>query len=172
MTIEQRLRSIETKRLRLMEEISGLTPDQCVAHPRPEKWSIQEIIEHLVLAEADVLGDLSALEQLEPGRRSLKDRALYLVVMFILRFDIPVRVPSRGMIPTGDASVHELGLRWEANHRRLRAWVAASEEKHLDRPLFRHPIAGAMTTTQSLRMLEVHLDRHTRQVHTRLQLMR
>ncbi len=31
-------------------------------------------------------------------------------------------------------------------------------------PLFRHPIAGPLTTAHALRMLEVHLDRHIRQI--------
>jgi len=163
-SIENRLGSIEAKRARLMDLLSAMDPAVVTAHPRPGKWSILEIVEHLVLSEVGVFGDLAELEHRTPQRRSPKDRILYLVVLFILRFDVPVRVPSRAMIPKGILSLQELRRQWEANHDRLRAWAANSDPRKLRRPLFLHPVAGPMTTVQSLRMLEIHLDRHTRQI--------
>jgi hypothetical protein len=164
LTLVRRLRSIEAKRARLLDSIAGIEPARLAAHPRPGKWSIQEIIEHLVLAEVGVFGDFTQLRQQTPRPRRTKDRILYLVVMFILRFDIPVSVPSRAMSPKGGRSPAELRVAWEANHDRLRAWLASSDRSLLARPLFRHPVAGPMTAAQSLRMLEVHLDRHVRQI--------
>jgi hypothetical protein len=164
LTIDHRLRSIEAKRARLIDLLSGIEPARLAAHPRPGKWSIQEILEHLVLAEVDVFGDPARLGQQTPRPRRTKDRILYLVVMFILRFNISVSVPSPAMSPKGGLSLTDVRVQWEANHDRLRAWIASSDRSLLDRPLFRHPVAGPMTTAQSLRMLEVHLDRHVRQI--------
>lgn len=164
MTIEQRLRSVQTKRADLMRWIATIAPDRVSTRPRPEKWSIQEIVEHLVLAESDVFGDLDSLAERRSRSRTLKNRLLYLVVMFILRFDIPVKVPSSGMVPSGTRSVAELTTAWESNHRLLGEWIGSADSGLLRAPLFVHPIAGPMTTTQALRMLEVHLDRHIRQI--------
>lgn len=162
--------SIEGKRTRLMELVYGMDAGRVRAHPRPGKWSVQEIIEHLVISETGVFGNLDALDGRTPRRRGARDYLLYPLVMFILRFDIPVRVPSPSMIPRGELSLRELGGRWEANHGRLRKWIETSDPAHLERPLFVHPIAGPMTTTQSMRMLEVHLDRHIRQIQVLAQL--
>ncbi len=120
---DHRLRSIEAKRTRLIESISAIEPARLAAHPRPGKWSIQEIVEHLVLAEVGVFGDFAQLGHVTPLPRRTRDRILYLVVMFILRFDIPVRVPSRAMNPTGGVSLANIRVQWEANHERLRAWM-------------------------------------------------
>jgi hypothetical protein len=162
--MHERLQAIQGKRTRLFEIISTVEPRILTARPAPEKWSIQEIVEHLVLAEVDVLGDLHALAERRPLRRGLRDRVLYLVVMFILRFDIPVKAPSSGMLPKGDRALERLRADWEANHRLLTEWIEASDPRAVDRPLFAHPVAGAMTTAEALRMLEVHLDRHIRQI--------
>lgn len=164
MTAIGRLHSIAQKRARLLDDIATMPPATVTSHPRPGKWSIQEIVEHLVLSEVGVLGDLAALRQIPPQRRALKHRIRYWVVMFVLRFDIPVQVPSRALLPKGGRSVAELGQQWEANHRLLGAWLADPAPKQVGAPLFVHPIAGPMTTIESLRMLEVHLDRHARQV--------
>lgn len=160
----RRLDSIERKRARLLDDIATMPPAMVTSHPRPGKWSIQEIVEHLVLSEVGVLGDLAALRDVPPLRRRLKHRLRYWVVMFVLRFDIPVQVPSRALLPGGERSIAELGRQWEANHRLLREWLANPEPRQVDAALFRHPIAGPMTAIESLRMLEVHLDRHARQV--------
>lgn len=167
MTIAQRLDAIERKRTRLMELVSEMDAHVAAARARPEQWSVQEIVEHLVLAERSVFGHLEALDQQRPASRGLKDRVLYLVVMFILRFDIPVQVPSPAMRPTGGVSLSTLWEQWASNHARLRAWAVSADGLTLAQPLFAHPVAGPMSMQEALRMLEVHLDRHTRQIVAR-----
>lgn len=164
MSLIRRLDSIENKRDRLMDRLAEMDAGRMAARPRPDKWSIQEIVEHLVLSEGGVFGDLEELGDRTSLRRGAKHLLLYQLVMLILRFDIPVRVPSRSMIPRGELALPELGVRWEANHRQMRQWITTADPAQLDQPLFRHPVAGPMTIAQSLRMLEVHLDRHTRQI--------
>jgi len=141
-------------------------PELLHAHPRPGKWSIQEIVEHLVLAEEDVFLDLDDLERLEDRPRRPKNRLLYFLVMFILRYGIPVEAPSRAMLPTGDSSLSELRHRWEWNHARLGAYLAGLSAAGARRAVFRHPVTGPLTVRQAIRMVEVHLDRHIRQIRT------
>jgi DinB superfamily len=162
--LQARLQSIETKRILLQQRVSGLEPHVMTARPRPDKWSILEIVEHLVLSERVVFGPADALEQRTPRERSLRNRALYWMVMFILRFDIPVKVPSAALLPEGTRSVGSLWAQWEASHAALRRWVEASDTRVRRHALFSHPVAGPMTMADTLRMLDVHLDRHIRQV--------
>jgi hypothetical protein len=166
-SLEIRLRSIEKKRSALIEVLSGVEPGLIATRPQAGKWSIQEIVEHLVLSEISVFGELNTLNRRVPQPRTLRHRILYVVVMFIIRFDIPVRVPSPDLEPQGRWPMEELRARWEANHGQLRRWITSSEPSVLARPLFVHPVAGPMTTTEALRMLEVHLDRHVRQIVAR-----
>lgn len=171
MSLDERLRRIEEKRDGLLDELETLDSEVLYAHPRPGKWSIHEIVEHLVVAEEDVVIDYHDLERLQARPRRLKNRLMYLVVMLVLRFDIPVPVPSEAMLPTGEPSLRSLRERWAANHARLRRYVANLDRATARRAVFRHPITGPLTVPQALRMLEVHLDRHTRQIRT-LQRMR
>jgi len=162
--LQARLQLIEAKRIRLQQRLSGLEPHVVTARPRPDKWSILEIVEHLVLSERAVFGPLDGLEQRTPRERSLRNRALYWVVMFILHFDIPVKVPSAALLPEGTRSVESLWAQWQASHTALRRWVEASDARVQRHALFSHPVAGPMTMADTLRMLDVHLDRHIRQI--------
>lgn len=163
---EARFRRIERKRNILLEEVESLDPGALHAHPRPGKWSIHEIVEHLVVAEEDVVIDYRNLHGLEARPRTLKNRLTYLIVMLVLRFDIPVQAPSEAMLPRGDLSLRALRVRWELNHVRMRAYLDGLDRAKSRRAIFRHPVSGPLTVPQALAMLEAHLDRHIRQIRT------
>lgn len=161
MSALRQLDRIEQKRTSLLDAVARLEPSRLDAHPVPGKWSIREIIEHLVLAERSVLGDLSGLQE---RPRSFRHRVRYLIVMGVLRGRIPVRAPSTAMLPTGERSLPELRETWDESHRRLRAYVSGLDRRGLRRAVFRHPFAGPLPVPQALRMLEAHLATHTRQI--------
>lgn len=163
-SLQARLQSIEGKRIRLQHRVSAVGADVVAARPAPGRWSIHEVVEHLVLSERAVFGSLEALTQRTPRERSLRNRVLYWVVMCVLRFDIPVKVPTAAMRPEGASRMEELWPQWEASHSALRRWVKAADARMQRQALFSHPVAGPMPMADTLRMLEVHLDRHTRQI--------
>lgn len=160
----RRLRSIEDKRDRLLAWVERLDPELVTTPPAPGKWSIHEIVEHLVLAEESVMGNVSSLDERAPRRRRLRGRLLYWLVMFILRFRIPVEVPDSSMLPSGELSLDEIRARWTRNHARLRHWLEGLSADDARKAYFRHPVVGGMTAAQSLLMLDVHLDRHIRKM--------
>lgn len=61
-SVPARLYSIETKRILLQQRVSELEPHVVSARPRPDKWSILEIVEHLVLSERVVFRPLDSRE--------------------------------------------------------------------------------------------------------------
>lgn len=131
------------------------------ARPGEGRWSILEIVEHLVLVEDGLLKRLRSPE--EPSRRrSLKHRLLYRVVMGVLRSRVRVKAPAASMLPTGSRDFETLRVDWDANHVELRRRVAEVDDP--SRTVTSHPIAGPMTMDQAVTMLEVHLRRHLRQV--------
>jgi uncharacterized damage-inducible protein DinB len=164
-----RLDRIDGVRRALLADVEALPAPLRRAHPVPGKWSVLEILEHLVLAEEAVLRQFRA--PAGAGGHSLRDRVMYRVVMFVLRFDIPVRVPARAMVPGGGAELAELRERWDTNFQALREAVAAMGEEAPRRPVARHPVAGPMTAGQALAMLDVHVRRHGRQVRSRIRLL-
>jgi len=128
------------------------------------KWSVLEIIEHLVLAERAVLQDLPELSRLSARERKLKHRFAYLIVMFVLRYGIPVPVPSPAMVPRGNRSLVDLRRLWDENQRWLGAYIGGLDRKGLRRAVFGHPVAGPLTVGQPVRMDQVHLKTHVRQI--------
>jgi hypothetical protein len=158
------LHRIESQRSAVLRAVMTLTPAARHVRMHAATWSAVDVLEHLVLAERVVLGDLSdvAARVDFPQRRS--DRARRVTVWLLLRFGVRVRVPATAMQPTRAASVEALCEQWDAQHEALRHAVLELGDDRLHRRLFRHPIAGPLTMLQALRLLSAHLDTHLRQL--------
>ncbi len=162
--IDRQIRSLNDRRNALLDELESLSPEDLARRPGPGKWSILEIVEHLVISEELVLLGLPPVESLVARRRRFKHRFAYLVVFFVLRFGVRVKTPSPQMNPQGGGSLPELRRRWDENFDRLRAYVPALGRERLGHAVFRHPAAGPITFSQALILDRLHLRTHTRQI--------
>ncbi len=158
----KKLDRIENQRTQLLEKIQTLSSEQLQQPPGEGKWSILEIIEHLVLAEDTVLAGMK-----DPGKFTSKKGSWfrYQLVMGILRGPVKVQVPARAMHPRGKQSLTELIQRWEKSHQLLRAHLEKVITGEISGPVFSHPVSGPITTKQGLNMLEIHIRRHFKQIN-------
>lgn len=150
-----------------MDACEGLTDGELGARPGPDKWSILEIIEHLVRADHSVLGDLTQ----PPGSLrtpTLKHKLAYRAVLLLLRSPLRVRTPSAEMDPNGTWPRQEVLERWADQHHALRAYVQRLSVAALDTTPFHHPIAGPLRPAEAVEMLEVHTNRHVEQIRERI----
>lgn len=164
MSVSDRLHRVESKRRSVLAAAAALTPAQLAARPAPNSWSALEIVEHLVLAEQAVLGDLESSPRRAAQRRALSDYLRYAVVLVVLRFGIRVAVPPEAMRPSGAQSLSALVAQWNAQHQSLRVFVAGLDRNGQRRAIFRHPVAGPLDVSQVLTMLDAHLGTHLRQL--------
>ncbi len=167
MTLSKLQKELETQEgvyKALLDDLAEMDSDQLVQRPIPHKWSLLEIIEHLVLAEREVLDYLPDPSQLIEGERDLKAHLSYLMVMAVLGLKIPVKAPSQGMLPKGNTSLEELRRQLEEIQDWLRDYVNDQESNGLRKAVFRHPVAGAMTVGQTIHLRRVHLNTHLSQI--------
>ena len=63
-TLQAKVQDWGDLRFKVMDEVQELSPERLVARPLPGKWSMIEIVEHLVRADRDVLQDLPSVADL------------------------------------------------------------------------------------------------------------
>ncbi|MFN7957388.1 MAG: DinB family protein [Holophagaceae bacterium] len=161
------LQAQEDRRQALLDSLDALSPEALQARPAPGTWSILEIVEHLVVAEQVILQGLPDPTTLVDRPRTLRQRCLYPVVALVLRLRIPVKAPSRRMLPTGKLSLADLRERWEATSRWLRAYAEGLPPDGAGQAVFMHPVSGPLTLAQALRLGRLHLEVHARQIQSR-----
>ncbi len=157
---------LDIDRRSLLDELTSLSDDTLSTKPTGDRWSILEIVEHMVLAERQVLGGLSDSVESTEKPRSLRSRLTYPAVMFVLWRRIPVKVPSRRMLPKGESSLPELCREWDRNLEWLKAHVEAMGPGDHRRAYFSHPVAGPIDTVQAVKMARLHFDTHRSQIRS------
>lgn len=158
------LNRIELMRKELLEEVQSLSNETIKKSPEEGKWSIIEIIEHLILGEDYVLNGVGTTKKLTPKRRLPYHFIRYFIVMRILRSSFKVTIPTRKMAPETNSSMEELALRWQNNHQLLRSFIGTLDSNTLSNAVFFHPISGPLTPQQAINMTEAHLKRHWKQI--------
>ena len=164
MNFRRTLTAFDSRRNALLDALTALPIEQLTAHPVADKWSILEIVEHVIRAERVVFDGIATPDQLTARPRTIASRLRSAIVLGVLRFDIPVKAPSKKMLPTGTRSLPELRAHWDENSGWLAAYAARIAERGADPAVFSHPVIGPMTFAQSLRIRRSHLDRHLRQI--------
>lgn len=161
------LQRLDDRRRALLDSLESLSPEALRARPAEGAWSSLEILEHLVVAEQVILQGLPDPATLIDRPRSLQQRCTYPLVWLVLRLGIPVKAPSRRMLPTGGATLAELRERWDATHAWLRAYAEGLPPGGGGKAIFAHPVCGPITLSQALRLDRLHLEVHTRQIRKR-----
>ena len=128
-------------------------------------------LEHLVLAESAIIGDLGKVHKRSSKTRCLRDRVAHFITLFVLRFGIPVPVVSDTMEPSGNTSFEALVHEWKENQWKLSTFVLGLNKDTARRAVFSHPFAGPLNTRQIIRLVEFHLDSHVRQIRRNLRLL-
>jgi len=132
-----------------LEDLEALTAEQVAFTPGPGKWSVGQVIEHLVISEREIFKCIPEKPQKGRSVTSLRNGICYILVVIVLKLGLPLPVVSYEMEPEGRSSLTELHRRWNENHRWLRSFAEEISSDDLDRPVFCHPVAGPLTLAQS-----------------------
>ena len=160
--IQQAFNSLEDKLGKLLQQLDSLSAESVYYKAGADKWSIVEAIEHLVIAEENMLEQLTGgatTVNLDPQDRSAKN---FQIVIKVMERDIPVDVPDESMEPHGKFKLEELLDRWDTVRQKTRAYIEAIGSDDAADLVYRHPFAGPLDMTETLRFLDVHFDNHMR----------
>ena len=97
--IQEKYESLIKKREDLSQQLSARPSAVLCFKAGPDKWSIVDVIEHLVIAEQNLLEQLAAnvpVSTLDPGTRTPKKHQ---TVIKVMERDIPVDVPDESLTP-------------------------------------------------------------------------
>jgi len=162
--IQQKYESLTKKREDLLGQLGSLSRAVLCFKAGPDKWSILEVIEHLVIAEKDLYEQLTGTvpaATLDPKSRTPEKHQ---TVIKVMERDIPVDVPDESLEPLGRFSLDELVDQWDDIRNKLQGSLAEIKPENKDDLVFRHPYGGPLDIAETLHFIDVHFDNHMRQI--------
>ena len=152
----------------VINAVSGLTAVQAGFRPTAEKWSLQEQVEHLVLAELSGLDFIwRAAEGLLGGTPVWSGDAVHEglpVAEVVAKTWKPREKAPPGATPGGEGTLAYWIARLEAGQSVLETLQTVLEGLDLSRIVYPHYLSGPLDARQRLEFLSFHMDRHLAQI--------
>ena len=162
--IEKAYESLLKKRRDLLRQLGSLSMEVLRYKVGPDKWSIVEVIEHLVISERSILQQLETNVPASILDAKSKTPDKFQTVIKVMERDIPVDVPEESLEPHGRLTMDELLNQWNDIRKKLQGLLAEIKTDNKNDPVYRHPFGGPLDIGESLRFIDVHFDNHLRQI--------
>lgn len=155
--------------------LDGISDAEASVLPEGEKWSIQQIVEHVAMVE---FGTSRICGRLVEGARAdakPSDGSFSLTPNFLGRAAeiamLKVEAPER-VQPTGRVKIDGAFEMMAQNRTALAALRSDLEQFDLSGHTFPHPFFGPLTAAEWLAMAGMHEQRHTKQIEKVLEKVR
>jgi hypothetical protein len=156
--------SLKLKLEALLQRLDSLTDEMLSFKAGPDKWSIIQVIEHLVIAEKDLLQQLSINIPASTLDPEAKTPEKHQTVIKVMERDIEVDVPHESLEPHGNIALEDLRRQWKNIREKLPGLLAEIKPDKKEDPVFQHPYGGPLDIADTLQFFEVHFDNHMRHI--------
>jgi uncharacterized damage-inducible protein DinB len=159
---------LENQRVEVLNQVKLLSTEQLNRVPSPGKWSISQILTHILIAE-----QLSVryMKKKALGIDELENSGIIASIRIgLLRFSqripaIKYKAPQVVVANTPQAyPMNELSTRWEAHRKELLEFLNSIADKNVRKLVYKHPFAGRLNTKQALVFFREHINHHWPQI--------
>lgn len=166
--LEARFKSLDKKMNLLFEELKVYSEAQLNRKPTPDKWSVIQVMHHLLLAERSSLSYLQKKLSFNPElkRTGVGTRFRSMLVWASLNAPIKFKAPDA---VSGENLPQEAGFwdtikQWQAQRKELKTFLSKLPPSRLKEEIYKHPFAGRLGAYGMLDFFEWHFDRHHKQI--------
>ncbi len=162
--IQKKFAALESRRKKILNQLKTLPQNHLAVKPGSDKWSIIEVIQHLVLVEQQIVTQADRKPLNLDSSPTARSREALEMVIEILEKDIRVDVPSASMEPDGQITLAALRTQWKESRVQLCRFFQHLNKESVDAAVFSHPVAGSLNALDMLDLANVHTDYHMRQI--------
>ena len=166
--VPELIADVAAARFRLVRAAEGLSPDQGAFKPASDRWSVQEVIEHLVLAEQAGINRIwQAAEAIRRGQPVWSGDPVNRgqpIEQIVARTWKPKEVAPSWVTPRGEGPLAYWIACLKGCQPVLEALGEALRGLDLSRVIFPHVLSGPLDAHQRLEFLRFHMDRHLQQI--------
>jgi uncharacterized damage-inducible protein DinB len=157
---------LEEGRNLLFRELKQYSDETINKKPSLDRWSVAEVIAHLITVEEMSLKYLmkKAQDTSKAKPESFKNKWRWLLVQMVFIFNIKFKAPDIVEPKPGYKSLANLEAHWEKVRAQTLAVLNKLSDKEVNKELWKHAIAGKMNLHHMVRFFGIHFNRHKKQI--------
>jgi len=166
-SVKNQLDSLNSELSLLFRDLKKYSDDDLNWKPGKGKWSVLQIMEHLILAE---LLSQKYLEKKLSFNPELKNTNILsamrsMFITFYLRTPLKVKAPAAVEENLPETSTFwELVKQWKQNREELETYLNSLPPELFKKQLYKHPLGGKMSIGNMMSFHKNHFNRHRKQI--------
>ena len=159
--------ALQEQKENLLGQVKSISPDTFNYKPAPGKWSINQILMHLITSEKLSIGYMKkkslGVDQLRNSGIMEKIRIGFFIIS--QRLPLKYKAPRVVVDKTPQAgSLTELIQQWDAVRSELADFLERIEDKNVYKVIYKHPFAGRLDVAQTMIFFREHIIHHSPQI--------
>ena len=156
----------------LLTYVEGYDQEVLNQAPEEDKWSVQQIMNHLILSEKYSLGYCKKKLSFEPKLKkaglgsTLKEWLVRSYFILPLKLEAPKGIDTSAL-PKVD-TIENIKNTWHKNREQMKQFLETVDARYLDREVYKHPFAGRLTLKAMLVFFTAHFRHHRKQIQKAL----
>lgn len=169
----KRYSDLETMRKTLFNDLKKYSDEVINTKPEPNKWSVVEVLLHLIAAEEATLSYLQkkTMDTSIAKKSGLNSKIKYMLLQVAFNIPAKYKAPSVTKPKASKATLHELDEKWAKIRSETMAILEKLKDEDFSKELWLHPVTGKMSLMQMVDFLTMHFQRHQLQVVNTLKLV-
>jgi uncharacterized damage-inducible protein DinB len=158
---------LEQQRKQLFAMLKDVPEERYNTSPHPGKWSISQIVTHLLTSEKL---SLAYMKKKALGVEAVKNSGITETLrlwLLIISQRIPAKYKAPKVVtentPTALA-FPALVKEWSALRHELKQFLESIEDRHVRKVLYKHPLAGRLDVRQAMIFFREHINHHKPQI--------
>jgi uncharacterized damage-inducible protein DinB len=169
--LRKRFLQLEEERKNLFTDLRKYSDEVINKKPSPEKWSVAEVIAHVMTAEEYSLKYLQkkVLDTSQEKSETFKNKWRWLLVQTVFTFDIKFKAPEIVEPKIGYTTLADLETNWANNRSETIKVITTLTDEEVNKTLWKHAVAGKMNLHHMVQFFGVHYNRHKKQIERTLE---
>jgi len=165
---------LEKSRVALFKQLDGLNDKEINFKNDPAKWSVVQIIFHLVKSEQlTVIAFNRNLEKTQKLKNSgIMGFFRHISLSIALKSSLKFKAPRMLSNMPDKYDIQELKNKWDTIRNNFSEVLEKLPESIGNKATFKHPLAGWLNSNQMLDFLKNHFDHHNRQIQNLMEVQK
>lgn len=163
--VRQRFNKSEQLRQQLMDSLQVYSDSQLAFRPAYDAWSINQVLQHLMLSDKGVVQYLKKkLQAPSLPNAGIAAKVRTLLLKAFLRSPLKAKIPGPIVQPIQPMTFWDIVKEWNDIRDEMQNVLGQLNESQLDWAIFKHPVAGYMNVFQLLDFVDYHVRHHRYQI--------
>lgn len=171
--VERQLNKLHKDLIDLLTDLEGYSEAKLNTKPKPNSWSVFQVMHHLVLTEGYAMQYVERKLSFNPELKKTSVATGVRERLLSTYLKSPLKRKAPNAVGTDNLPAHstfwEVAKKWKNQREHLKTYLEDLPEDFFKKEVYKHPFVGRISLCGMLSFYQQHFNRHKKQIYRNLE---